>query len=229
LLTSQEGGTADAVVHPSKSTIPHRTGGRFDTAERSRALPVTPISNDDIAQLDVIDQGLLSIAEADVLLEKFKNVKTPQFPFIVIPPGIDAATLRRQSPFLFLTIVTTCLEEDLSLQRTLGLEIRKVISRRVLFENDMNLEFLQGLVVHVCWFHYHFHPASKQMYMLLQMAVAIVTDLRLDRYPVSYPQRVGLDISKRQIKALGLADESKHSRTAAENRALLGCYYLCSG
>jgi hypothetical protein len=220
LTPAQSVDTATSASNPMISSRAERT-------EASKSLSMTPASNDD--HLDVIDRGIISISKADILLEKFKTTKMVQFPFVIIPPTMRASYLRRQCPFLFLTVIAASSDDEISLQRTLGLEVKQNISRRMVFGNEIDLELLQGLLIHVAFYHFHFHPASKQMYMFLQMCVSLVTDLSLDKHPKSYSQRVGFDVSKIQIRVAGLPDEGENSRTAAERRAFLGCYYLCLG
>jgi hypothetical protein len=145
------------------STSPYRKDTLVTAPEYQRALPLTPVSNATDSNIDVVDRGFLTIEQCNVLLEKFRDAKTPQFPFVVISPNTDAATLRRRSPFIFLAIITASL------------------------------------------------------------------DLRLDNPPLSYSRRMGYDVDKNQISVVGLPDENKHGRTAAELRAFLGCYYLCLG
>jgi hypothetical protein len=216
-------GSANAVVNLSTPAATEDTDSPLDESEppRFQTIATAPraVSNVDEVPRDIIDRRLLTIDAAEILLERFKTLKMPHFPFVVIPPRTSAATMRQQCPFLFLAVITACLDEDDALQKVLGSEIMKIFGQRVLFDNERSLELLQGLLIHVAWNHYHFYATSKQMYMLMQMAVTLVADLGLDRCPVHAGYAwVGAHVER----------EPNGGRSAAENRALLGCYYLCS-
>ncbi|OAP57428.1 hypothetical protein AYL99_08166 [Fonsecaea erecta] len=184
-----------------------------------------PSSTEEGRQFDVIDSGILTMSVADTLLQTYKRVHTKVFPFVVVAPETDAATLRRDKPVLFLAIVTACFEAEHMVQRRLGAELKKIISERVLVRNERSLEILQALLVHLSWIHYHFNPLAKNSFMLLQMAIALVMDLDLDRCPAHRDQRIGSIFCK--LNAEGNLP-TQCQRSTAETRALLGCFYLCS-
>lgn len=204
-------------------------------SQQSRFSIIQPMPslkpNDD--DLDIIDRGVLTIAEAEVLLEKFKTVKTPHFPFVVIPPTTNAMALRQQSPFLFLAVMTACLEDNLPLQRKLESEVKQVLGRRLLISGQNQLELLQGVLVHLCWNHYHFHPSNKNIFMLLHVAAGIVIQLGLDRSPVNQIHLAIIGHCKAQYESHGtkqkwMPPEKEPSQVAAETRAFLGCFYTSS-
>lgn len=89
-------------------------------------------------------------------------------------------------------------------------------------ERDMDL--LRGLLVHIAWFHYHWRIYHTQVYMLLQMAMAIIVDLGFDRYD---------NFRMRRSPSDGKGTEESHKGQALYltpdgQRAFLWCYYLCS-
>jgi hypothetical protein len=178
---------------------------------------------------DPIDQGLMTMAAAESLLAKYKTVHTNYFPFVVLSPRVDAATLRSEQPFLFLSIMTTCIEGDHLLQRRLGTEFKKSCAERIVVHNERNLELLQGLLVQLGWSHYHFIPGKKQLHMLLQMAIGLVIDLDLDRCPAHRDQRVASNLHCNPASgSIHAPDKLTCRRPPAEIRALLGCYFISS-
>ncbi|KAF2754154.1 hypothetical protein EJ05DRAFT_150626 [Pseudovirgaria hyperparasitica] len=180
-----------------------------------------PLTSGFDAFADPVERGLISLDEAERLLHKYRVHKQPHFPFVIIPPGMSAEDLRHKCPFLFLAIMNVCLEDRLPLQRLLLRDSKRVISKRVLEDEEKSLELLQGLLVHICWYHYHV-PQSKNSFMLLQMASSMVSDMGLDRQSA---QDTGL--SEDEIP--GQFDTVKKSRTSAEHRAFLGLYFLYPG
>ncbi|KAL9095577.1 MAG: hypothetical protein Q9165_002009 [Trypethelium subeluteriae] len=144
------------------------------------------------AEGDVVDRGFITPTRAESLLEKYRRVKMPSFPFVIIPAGKTALDLRRESPFLFLAIMTVCLEDDIPLQGKIVDEIRSEISKRMILGDKRNLELLQGLLVHLGWYHYHFSPLGHQMYLLLNLARALIFELCLDRSPNANAEEQGI-------------------------------------
>ncbi|OAG42460.1 hypothetical protein AYO21_03336 [Fonsecaea monophora] len=212
LLTQDKQALGNTNAPVTIATPPHTEEGTSDNVSSASIGNVQNIeapatsTAEETGQFDVIDSGVLTMATADILLQTYKQVHSKFFPFVLVAPEIDAATLRRDKPVLFLAIVTVCLEADHVVQRRLGVELKKMLSSRLLIRNERSIELLQALLVHLSWIQYHFHPQNKQTYMLLQMAIGLVMDLDLDRCPAHRDQR----------------------RTTAETRALLGCFYLCS-
>lgn len=171
---------------------------------------------------DFISRGLLTLSEADELLRKFRKHKMHHFPFVIIPEGVNASGLRRDSPFLLLCIVTACLEHDPALQEKVEREIREVVGTRIIMEMRRNMDLLQGLLVHTAWYHYHWKTYHTQAYMLLQIAIMVVADLGLDKDENFRMQAIPPDGKTEQAQGYEI------HQTSAGQRALLGCYYLCS-
>lgn len=169
--------------------------------------------------------GLIDDKLAKELLSKYRVQKVPHFPFVVIPPEADAATLREQSPFLLLCILTASLEHNPKLQEELELVVRKEIANRIVVGIERNMDLLQGLLVHGAWYHYHWKTYHTHMYMLLQMTLMVTADLCLDKQESFRMQTIPAE-GKEPDSAYGTKGST--SQTAAQQRALLGCYYLCS-
>jgi hypothetical protein len=160
---------------------------------------------------------------AEDLLERYRKHKMPQFPFVIIPPTTDLATLRQESPFLLLCILTACLDHNPPLQDSLELIVRKEIASRVVVGIERNMDLLQGLLVHIAWQHYHWRTYHTHMYMLLPIATMIVVDLGLDREDGFRMQPIPAEDQE-----LEHAGGHGQVQSAAGQRALLGCYYQCS-
>jgi hypothetical protein len=169
--------------------------------------------------------GLIDPKLADELLSKYRAQKVPYFPFVVIPSDADAATVREQSPFLLLCILTASLEHNPKLQEELELVVRKEIANRIVVGVERNMDLLQGLLVHGAWHQYHWKTYHTHMYMLLQMTLMMTADLGLDKQESFRMQTIPAE-GKEPDNAYGTKEST--SQTAAQQRALLGCYYLCS-
>ncbi|KIW17362.1 hypothetical protein PV08_04556 [Exophiala spinifera] len=163
---------------------------------------------------------------AEVLLETFKQIHSKYLPFVIVDQRIDATTLRRTSPVLFLAIAATSARDDNLLQKRLGAELKKILCERVLVNNERSLELLQALLVYLTWVHYQFNPNTKQTSMLLHMALGLVTDLDLDRCPAHRDQTIGSNTCSMTTQNGMLPTQCQ--RTTNEIRTLLGCFYLSS-
>ncbi|RYP83023.1 hypothetical protein DL769_001492 [Monosporascus sp. CRB-8-3] len=170
---------------------------------------------------DVIEDGLLTMERANHLVGIYKSTLTTHFPFVVIPPQLSAESLRQEKPFLFVAVLASASFHDMPLQRNLGNVVKQIISERMVRGDTVSFEFLQGILVFLAWSHYQQKPRRYSQY--LQLAISIVSDLRLDRKPVAnWETHVG---SCRDPSALRSAPPDWG---ADEKRALAGCFYLSS-
>jgi hypothetical protein len=172
---------------------------------------------------DIFARRLLTVSFGEQLLAKFREKKMPLFPFVIITPKMDLATLRSQYPFLLLTIMAASTEDDLSLQRKLEKEIRTAICSHLVMAAERNMDLLLGLLVHAAWHHYYFTTVRRQLYMALQMAIANIIDLGLDR-----DHNFGLRDIAAEVQGREDDNAAAWHHTCVEKRALLGCYYLHS-
>lgn len=186
---------------------------------------------------DVIDQGLLTIDAANVLLKEYRTTLAPYCPFVIVPPQVNAEQLRREKPVLFLVTITAALYSNMPLQRKLEMEVKKKISDCMIGGAQISFEVLQGLLVHIAWYaticfstlltsfdkrircQYHSRPRRYGQY--LHLALSIITDLQLDRSPEHrfWTTRVSFD---------GDDDKETVSWGRDEKRAVIGCFYFAS-
>lgn len=166
---------------------------------------------------------------ADELLQRFKTYRIPNFPFVVIPKDIDAATLRSKTPVIFLSVMIVCLEDEFLLQTQLAERFKAAICDDLIMNNMKSLELLQGLLVYLGWCQYQCQQ-KQQIYLFRHMAWALASDLALDRHPGKGQSRDSHSCMKVQpiipYSGLVAVDSEPESWTAARQRAFLGCYYL---
>ncbi|KAL4900984.1 hypothetical protein BDW74DRAFT_89456 [Aspergillus multicolor] len=186
---------------------------------------------DTISEIDkIIDPD-----QTTALLKKYIDQKQPHFPFVIIPREHegDIQTFQKEHPFLLLCVLTASMEHDPAAQEKLESLVRKEIATRLVVNLDRDMDLLMGLLVHAAWYHYHWRSYHTQMYMLLQMAVMIVADLGLARQHGFRMQTIPVDgkESDHDHTNLGACRQGRGNQPAqcsAYQRALLGCYYLCS-
>ncbi|RYP89311.1 hypothetical protein DL770_004463 [Monosporascus sp. CRB-9-2] len=211
----------------SRASSPTDTNPSNPEVRRERSLSgSSPGSCGGAVQLsrssgDVIEDGLLTMERANHLVGIYKSTLTTHFPFVIIPPQLSAESLRQEKPFLFLTVLASASFHDMPLQRNLGNVVKQIISERMVRGDTGSFELLQGILVFLAWSHYHQKPRRYSQY--LQLAISIVSDLRLDRKPIaSWETHVG---ACRDPSALRSAPPDWG---ADEKRALAGCFYLSS-
>ncbi|KAE8337342.1 hypothetical protein BDV24DRAFT_140134 [Aspergillus arachidicola] len=172
---------------------------------------------------DLLTIGILTLAQCNRLLDKFRMVKMPQFPFVIVPDSMNAISLRQEYPFLFVAIMTVSTEDRPSLQKDLNHEVKRTISTRIIINNERNIDLLLGLLVYTAWYHYHWESMLPHMYLFLQLTVTMVADLGLDRQPNFTMRNIAASVGRPSSAHQLVANHS-----AAGKRALLGTFYLCS-
>ncbi|KAJ5415116.1 hypothetical protein N7465_003811 [Penicillium sp. CMV-2018d] len=159
----------------------------------------------------ITDLGLSPVV-LEHLLDRFRGMVS-YFPFVRLSDTWTAASMAEDRPFLLLAAVAAASSKYCHLQDALIRRFKEFLSQRVIIAGEKDLDLLQGLLVHLAWFHFHFVPGSQQTYQYLQIAISMVIDLRLDQEAA--------DLLEKRTE-LGDA----YIREAC--RAYLGCYYMSS-
>jgi hypothetical protein len=202
---------------PTPNSLPSSSGMAHPNVTPISNVSSTPMSAEEEC-LDIIDRGFVSLHDAKALLEVFRNSFCPHFPFVVLGANATVESLRRESPFLLLSIMAVTMSSDSPLQRCLGYEIKKIITARMILRCEKSMDLLQGLLVHGAWYHYFFLPNKQQMFLMLQLCVTLLYELGLDKHPK--------DKKLKFMSEAGLDQGTESVRTPAEKRALLGTYSL---
>ncbi|KAL2813839.1 hypothetical protein BJX63DRAFT_431701 [Aspergillus granulosus] len=179
---------------------------------------------------DVIDRGTVSLDEAAALLDSFRRLMMPHFPFVIVPPHITVSELREQKPFLFLAILSVSVTRDLDLQRTLDNETAAVLAKRTVTGRSSNasLETLQGLLVTIAWGQHQAglkapkRNSPRDFPSYLHLAISLAVELELDR-PVELRKRC----PRMTIDTIAPIARPLHI-LRDEQRAVIGCSFLSS-
>ena len=105
----------------------------------------------DLEPVAYINQFISNSDEAEMILDRFRTVTTPLFPFVVVPPNMNFADLKEQKPFLTLAVLMVGCRHDHVQQTNIAQTIREIVSNRVLIKGERNLDMLQCLLVYVSW------------------------------------------------------------------------------
>jgi len=94
----------------------------------------------------------VTFAEADLALDEYRKVYSPQFPFVPIHPRTPAAELYGMQPFLFRMIVQVVVPQSVKTQHAAKLWFRDYIARHVVCRAEKRLELLQGILLFLAWY-----------------------------------------------------------------------------
>jgi hypothetical protein len=100
---------------------------------------------------DAIGKGIITYDKAEALLRGY-GTHAPNFPFIVFSPTVSLDFLRREKPFLLLSILTMASTSNQALQDLLEAELRETLGRKVIFNGEKSLDLLQGLLIYLAWY-----------------------------------------------------------------------------
>jgi hypothetical protein len=111
---------------------------------------------------DVISKGVMSLERAEESIQFFRT-KACSFPFVLIPPQMSLDRLRREKPFLLLSILTCAAQSNNKLQAILELELRESLGKKVIISGEKSMDLLQGVLVYLTWYIFklvrsHFVP-----------------------------------------------------------------------
>jgi hypothetical protein len=163
--------------------------------------------------------------EADRYLDTYQREFMPQFPFLTLEPYESAASLCREKPFLFHSVMRVTAPQSSDMQMATQRRFLEQLANQVVVGNERRLEHIQGILVQLGFGDFHYAMVS-QMTQVLQIAVSLVVDLRLMRPPgwISYgPRSLAEDSCANMNK---LVSFSTDPHTLHEIRAALGVYYM---
>ncbi|KAF5014185.1 hypothetical protein F66182_14913, partial [Fusarium sp. NRRL 66182] len=159
----------------------------------------------------ITDLGLTPVV-LDYLLDKFRGMAS-YFPFVQLSETWTAALMAENRPFLLLAAVTAASSKHCHLQDALVSQFKESLSKRVVMAGEKDIDLLQGLLVHLAWFQFHFIPGSQQDYLYVQIAISIVIDLHLDQEAAdllgqrtnlgNIYTREGMPLPRRSVKLTG--------------------------
>jgi hypothetical protein len=194
----------------------------LDILRQAQTAPSGVPRNINLQQnLDVVDHGFLSIAEAQILLDNYRSKAIQHFPFVPIAHDTSAPSLKKDKPFLFMCIMATMKFDNCTIQRHIGEEVRIQAHQRVFMKSESSLELLQGLLIYLAWYQYFFSYEKQQIVQLAQLCVSLVHNLGLDQNPNNTRRKVDLGPDE-------TAPGRKGARSTDQLRALLGTYCTAS-
>lgn len=136
----------------SSGTFPNVLSQRQDILSNPHQFPLFSLPRligDNIG--DVISKDIISYDLAEEYLQLYRT-KNIYFPFVIISPHTSLDNLRRDKPFLLLSILCSAAgQSQTKLMKALDLELRENLSRRTMINGENSLDILQGLLVYIVW------------------------------------------------------------------------------
>lgn len=131
---------------------------------------------------DIIDREVIDTEMATKAFERYVNEMAPLLPFVVFPPNTTMSEVRRNTPILFLAIISVSIAAFApSLQLPLTNEVNKVFAEQVVVRGAKSLELVQALVVVVLWYMPPDHYEEVKFYQLTHLAVVVGMELGMNR------------------------------------------------
>lgn len=197
------------------------TGSVGDASRFRNEEMLRPIKTPASASSSVpIDQP--SVDEAEIFLRVFRDMMLPSFPFVHIHPGMTVDQLRKERPFFFQAIIAvTSPTIDQKLAR--GTELKRYLAQNMLVEFRSDIDLLLGLLTYIAWSFDQFLNKTASLSRLMQLAMSVVFDLRLNKAKSQETQKVSLFYSQ------GHAEHSSEKIPLGpleKERAVLGCFFL---
>lgn len=176
---------------------------------------------------DVIDQGLISLEEAEECFVRFTEVMLPHFPVVVFPPGTTASILRRTRPVLFLAILGAASGHlGDGIRKTLVDEVMRTYADRMFMGSHRNLDLVQAIQVSAAWYFPPERFDEVKAYQLMHMAALLA--IELDFLRPARPSTYRLSLRKDAEVGPPPLGPSRPMELQSEcQRALLCCYILC--
>ena len=138
-----------AFPHPISSSVSSVSFSRSDDFRSQQSMPVFTFPAFDQFN-DVISRGIISTNQAEKSIRYFQS-RALHFPFVLVPPKMSLDALRRERPFLLLSLLSFAAHHNEKLQLRLELELRESLSKRVIVNCEKSLDVLQGVLVYLAW------------------------------------------------------------------------------
>jgi hypothetical protein len=201
---------------PAERNVPQWMCGPKQTAGRPQE-ELLKIDN------DIIDRGVISISQAEGLLDIYRNHIVHESPGVVIPNDWTAEQLRKRKPVLFHAVMAAASSSKGAVLSTrLHEEVVQLYARSIMINAEKSIQHIQALFITVTYNNPPNSPAQLQVYLFCNMAASLALELGLASKPRTHDQLPRRAI--RLLKRISSAEE------LLENcRTILALYTLTAG
>lgn len=144
-------------------------------------------------------------------LERYRTM-SESFPFVPLSRGLSEDSMMSQRPLLMFAIAVATNSDDPTFQHALSTDFERVAITNSILRGHKTLDLLQALLVYLAWHHHYMNPNAASVYMLLQVCVGLIVELRVED-----------DLKRSRL------DGNQLLLARDRIRAYLGCFYLSCG
>ncbi|KAI1335938.1 hypothetical protein F5Y15DRAFT_396268 [Xylariaceae sp. FL0016] len=155
-----------------------RESSSEDTKERSVSQP-TSLGRQQHS--DMIDRGILTPEDANVLFQRYTERMAIHLPAVVFPRGTTFMEVRKSKPILFLSIMAVASSESPTIQRQLIKELMQIFAEKIIIIGEKSLEMVQAILVSVIWYFPPEHFEELKFYQMVHLAAVMSIDIGLGR------------------------------------------------
>ncbi|KAI1329048.1 hypothetical protein F5Y16DRAFT_367268 [Xylariaceae sp. FL0255] len=207
-------------IHPAIRGASMATPAPSQNSSTSPGSASTPYT---AAAVNVDVNSPISVAEAEEVLNTFRTKFIPFFPLAYLPPAMSAAQLANERPTFWRNIRTLCCKSPIK-QLAMTQQFREELGYKLLGTGERTIDMLLSVLVCLGWMM-HFFSGKPTLTVFMNMCMAIVADLRLDR-PVT-------EANLKDVNCFKAPPEYNPPlrpmvRTNEERRATLAAYIFCS-
>jgi hypothetical protein len=172
---------------------------------------------------DIIDRGIITIQQAEELLNTYRNDLVHECPGVVISKDWTVEQLRSRKPALFHAVMAAASNlKGATLSNRLHEEVKYLYARSIIIKAEKSIQYVQALFVTVAYNAPPNSPTQLQVYMFCNMAASMALELGLASKPRTHEQ-----LPKRAIRSLQRISSAEE---LLENcRTILALYTLTAG
>ncbi|KAK3715956.1 hypothetical protein LTR37_006686 [Vermiconidia calcicola] len=125
--------------------------------------------------------AIVSSVTQQQLVKLYMAIIVPIFPLVPLEGELDWGSLRRDRPILLQAIVYVACPGVLSIdtQEEVGKVVMDLFASEAMAESEKSIDFLQAMLLAVCWYRAPKHHTHVAAFQLIQLAAGVAEDLEL--------------------------------------------------
>ncbi|XEV05307.1 hypothetical protein FSHL1_010594 [Fusarium sambucinum] len=167
----------------------------------------------------------VSHQQAAERLALYKRDYVPHFPFVPLSGIMTSHELYIESSLLFWTILAVVSPLEDKVQMEFKSWFRRYLAEHVVVRQEKSIDILQAILIYLGWNDFHFY-GELQVTNIVQMAIGLVIDLRLDKFAGSFLGGPKTMLGDAWTTMGRSCLKGKIYQSSADKRAVLGVYHI---